>query len=54
MQPLKNRPDFSRWYTILNTRFLSYQSIWKLQVATSNDLGDAFTRKYIISRWTLT
>ena len=42
---LSNILDFSRWYTIANAKF---------EVAASNQLGDAFTRKCIISLLTLT
>ena len=46
--------DFSRWYTIPNTHFLSKASA-EFEVATSNGLGgDALTKKYIISTLTLT
>ena len=49
------RLDFSRRYTIANTRFRSNQIILKCEVATSNGLGgDTFTRKCIISLLTLT
>ena len=46
--------DFTRWYTIANTHFLSNQSICKVWSCYVQWLGgDAFTRKYIISPLTL-